>query len=134
MDGKKDLKNAYFALPIRQENRKWLKVEIPIGRGDLRVHMSPIWAISCSQNVHQNSQTSCGLDETLCMSDHNIHKRQFAASTIKRESQVLAKLMVVLFEALGFFVNYKNSALDPQQSMEFLGFFINSRSMPLSSK
>ena len=38
--------------------------------------------LECSSN----SQTSCGLDETLCMSDHNIHKRQFAASTIKRES------------------------------------------------
>ena len=58
-------------------------VEVPMGKGDLRVHMSPIWPISCSQSVHQNSQTSCGLDETVWVSDDNIHRRQLAASSIK---------------------------------------------------
>ena len=47
----------------------------------------------------------------------------------KEEAHVLARLMVVLFEALWFSVNYKKFVLDPQQSMEFLGFLIDSRSM-----
>ena len=48
--------------------------------------MSPIWPIGCSQSVHQNSQTSGGLDETVWLSDDNVHRRQFAASAIKRGS------------------------------------------------
>ena len=52
-------------------------------KGDLRVQMSPVWPISCSQSVHQNNQTSCGLDKTVWVSDDNIHRRQFAASSIK---------------------------------------------------
>ena len=43
-----------------------------------------------------------------------------------------ARLMVVLIEALGFSVNYEKSLLDPKQSMEFLGFWINSRSMTVA--
>ena len=50
----------------------------------------------------------------------------------KEEAQVQTKLMVVLFEALGFSVNYKKSVLDPQQLMEFLGFQIDSRSMTIA--
>ena len=38
----------------------------------------------------------------------------------KEEAQVLARLMMVLFEALGFSVHYKKSVLDTQQSMDFL--------------
>lgn len=61
-------------------------VEIPMAGGDLGVHMSPIWPLSCSLSVHQNSQTSGGLDETVWVLDDNMHRRQFAASAIKRGS------------------------------------------------
>ena len=57
-------------------------VEVIMERGDLRVHMSPIWRISCSQSIHQNSQTSCGLDETVWVLDDNMHRQQFATSII----------------------------------------------------
>ena len=68
---KMDLKDAYFVL---QEDRRWLRFRWE--KGDLRVHRSPVWPISCSQGVHQNNVTSYGLDD-------NIHRQQFAASSIK---------------------------------------------------
>ena len=107
-------------------------VEIPMGGGDLRVHESPIRPIGCSQTVHQNSQTSGGLDETVWLSDDNIIDDNLLLAPSKEEAQVLARLMLVLFEALGFSVNYQKSVLDPQQSLEFLGFRIDSRSMTVA--
>ena len=114
LDGKNGSEGCLLCIANQVAGSKM--VEVPKGRGDLQIYISPIWPISCSKSVYQSSQTGCFLDETVWVS----------------KAQVQPKLMVLLFEVLGFSINYKKSVLDPQLSMEFLGFQIDSRSMTVA--
>ena len=124
---KMDLKDAYFALLIREEDQRWLMFQweketyeftcLPFGLSAApRVFTKIIKPV-----VAWMRQFGCRM---ITYIDDNL-----LVAPSKEEAQVLARLMVVLFEALWFSVNYKKSVLDPQQSMEFLGFLIDSRSM-----
>ena len=122
--GKRDFRSFYyFVLPIRQEDRKWLSFQWEKETYEFTCHPFGL----SFQSVHQNSQAwmrqfGCRM---ITYIDDN-----FLLAPSKEEAQVLARLMVVLIEALEFDVNYKKSLLDPKQSMEFLGLWIDSRSIP----
>ena len=63
LDGKNGSEGCQFC-PADQAGGLEM-VEVPMGRRDIRIHMSPIWPISCSQSVYQSSQTGRGLDEAI---------------------------------------------------------------------
>ena len=50
----------------------------------------------------------------------------------KEQLETMAPLIVYLFEALGLMVNKTKSLLTPTQSLEFLGFLINSHTLSLT--
>ena len=54
-----------------------------------------------------------------------------AESTSVAERHTVALVYLLLLECLGFVVNTKKSVFQPQQSLEFLGFVINSVDMEM---
>ena len=97
-----------------------------MGKGDLRVHVSPPFGLSAAPRVFTKIVKPIVAWMITYIDDYLL------LAPSKEEAQVLARLMVVLFEALGFSMNYKKSVLDPQQSMEFLRLWIDSRSMTVA--
>ena len=77
---KMELKDAYFALLIRQEDRKWLRLQ---WKEETHEFICLLFGVSAAPRVFtKNSQTSCGLDKTVWVLNDNMHRQQFATSSI----------------------------------------------------
>ena len=125
-----DLKDAYFAIPIREESRKFLSFSmadknyqftcLPFGLASapwvFTKTLRPVVALGRELGV----RLVIYIDDMLVM----------AESKEKAEDQ--ASGLTYLLQCLGFTINTKKSVLDPTQSLEFLGFLVNSLTMELS--
>ena len=119
-----NLKDAYFTVPIWKEHQKflhflwkgtqWEFMCLPFGLASApRIFikiLKPIVGLLRKQGV----RLVIYLDDILLM-----------ASTTETLTHHV-ELTVALLELLGFVVNYQKSQLNPVQSLEFLGFMINS--------
>ena len=77
---KMELKDAYCALLIRQKDWKWLRLQ---WKEETYEFICLLFGVSAAPRVFtKNSQTSCGLDETVWVLDDNMHRQQFATSVI----------------------------------------------------
>ena len=125
-----DLKDAYFAIPIREENQKFLCFSVanksyqftclPFGLASapwvFTKTLKPVVALCRELGV----RLVIYIDDILVM----------AESREKAEDQ--ASGLTYLLQCLGFTVNMTKSILIPTQSLEFLGFSVDSRTMELS--
>ena len=125
-----DLKDAYFAIPIREENQKFLCFTVanksyqftclPFGLASapwvFTKTLKPVVALCRELGV----RLVIYIDDILVM----------AESREKAEDQ--ASGLTYLLQCLGFTVNTTKSTLIPTQSLEFLGFSVDSRTMELS--
>ena len=135
MEGIQTLKSllrlgAYFAIPIREENQKFLCFSVanknyqftclPFGLASapwvFTKTLKPVVALSRELGV----RLVIYIDEILVM----VESRE------KAEDQ--ASGLTYLLQCLGFTVNMTKSILIPTQSLEFLGFSVDSRTMELS--
>ncbi|CAB4031124.1 Hypothetical predicted protein, partial [Paramuricea clavata] len=121
-----DLKDVYFTIPIWKDHQKFLRflwkdthwefMCLPFGLASApRVFtkiLKPIVGLLRKQGI----RLIIYLDDILLI-----------ASTAETLSHYVT-LTVALLELLGFVVNYQKSQLNPVQSLEFLGFQINSGS------
>ena len=124
-----DLKDAYLTVPIWKDHQKYLRflwkgtlhefVCLPFGLATApRVFtklMKPVVAALRQQGI----RLIIYLDDMLIMAESQALGLHHAASALN------------LLEGLGFVVNYDKSQLVPSQSIEFLGFQINSTNLTL---
>ena len=89
--------------------------------------MPPIWPVISTKGVHEAPETSGG--PTDRPTPDNLPDDMLFLHSNKEQLETMAPLIVHLFEALGLMVNKTKSLLLPTQSLEFLGFIINSRTL-----
>ena len=119
-----DLKDAYFAIPIHPDHRKYLQFK---WRGGIYQFNALPFGLSTAPRVftkilrpvvgilrERGIRCVIYLDDILLLSQC----RQQACQ------QIWA--VIDLLESLGFLVNYQKSVLDPTQELTFLGFILNS--------
>ena len=124
-----DIKDAYLTVPIWKDHQKYLRFLwketlhefacLPFGLATApRVFpklMKPVVAALRQRGI----RLIIYLDDILIMAESQVLALHHAASTLN------------LLEGLGFIVNYNKSQLTPCQSIEFLGFLINSTNLTL---
>ena len=124
-----DLKDAYFMIPIAQEDRDFLKFQwrdqtyqfncLPFGLS------SAPWVFTKTTRPVVAALREIGL--RLIIYIHDILVMAETESLLK--DHVTA--VVYLLENLGFVINHPKSELDPSQEIEFLGFTVNSKRIEL---
>ena len=99
---------------------------ICLGREALQVSVPSIWSVISAKSVYEATETSGGPPETDGLAPDNLPGDILFMHSNRDQLEEMAPLIVSLFEALGLMVNRPKSLLTPTQSIEFLGFLINS--------
>lgn len=125
-----DLKDAYFTMPIWKNHQKFLRfiwqdtqwefLCLPFGLASAPRLFTKILKPVVGLLRKQGIRLIIYLDDILLMAP--------TAEELTRH----IKLTVSLLELLGFVINYTKSQLSPVQSIEFLGFPINSVTFQIS--
>lgn len=127
--GKIDLKDAYFVVPIWENHQKFLRFLwkgslmefacLPFGLASApRIFtklMKPVVALLRRSGI----RLIIYLDDILFMNQTPMALRRDISTALH------------LLENLGFIINMTKSQLDPTQTLEFLGFLVNTRDMTL---
>ena len=126
---KVDLKDAYFTIPIRVEDRKYLRFAwqnkmfqfncLPFGLS------SAPWVFTKTSRAAVVVLRSLGSRLIIYIDDILI----MAESTLKAKDHTEG--LIFLLENLGFIINYPKSQLTPCKEIDFLGFTVNSETMTM---
>ncbi len=124
-----DLKDAYFNVPIRTSDRKYLRFIwenqrfqftcLPFGLRSAPRVFTKVTKPVISEARARGIRTIIYIDDTIIMS--RSRSQSIQDSTFLRN----------LFTQLGFNVNMEKSSFTPSQELEFLGFVLNTRSMKI---
>ena len=124
-----DLKDAYFMIPMAQEDREFLRFQwkdkayqfncLPFGLS------SAPWVFTKSTRPIVATLRELGLRLIIYIDDILV--------IVETESMLRDHITAVIYllENLGFVINHPKSELTPTQEIEFLGFVINSTKMEL---
>lgn len=125
-----DLKDAYFSVPVRQQDRKYLRFIwqgqryqftcLPFGLRTAPRVFTKVTKPVISEARERGIRTVIYIDDTIIMSR--------CPEQASRDTTFLQHT----FSDLGFNVNLEKSALSPSQELEFLGFILNTKSMKIS--
>lgn len=130
-----DLKEAYFLIPIRQSDRKYLRFQFENENSELVTYefTAMPYGLSVAPRVFTKimkevitSLRSRGfksviyLDDILCIGDDYSDCVNNVNETIK------------LLQCLGFVINYEKSSLQPQKICKYLGFLYDTNNLTLS--
>ena len=125
-----DLKDAYFMIPIAQEDRDFLKLHWKDQTYQFNCLLfglsSAPWVFTKTTRQVVAALREIGLRLIIYIDD----------ILVMAETESLLKdhvtAVVYLLENLGFVVNHPKSELDPSQEIKFLGFTVNSKTMELN--
>lgn len=125
-----DLKDAYFTIPIHRDHYKYLRFEwksnlfeflcIPFG-----LSSAPRIFTKVMKPIVSNIRNK-GIKVVIYLDDLAIMSCSFDSAVEE------SRLTVDMLESLGFLVNWEKSSLTPSQSIEYLGFCIDSVNMIVS--
>lgn len=125
-----DLKEAYFLIPVRKSNRKYLRFYfnnklwefncVPFGLCTAPWLFTKIMKPVMAKLRSQGYLSVIYLDDFLLFGDSYESCRENVKNTTK------------LLEELGFVINHKKSQMIPSQRCKFLGFIYDSNNMTLS--
>ena len=126
---KVDLKDAYFMIPIAEDQRKFLRFAwqgrmyqfncLPFGLS------SAPWVFTKTSRAVILTLRTLGLRLIIYIDDILI----MAETEDKAKDHTVG--LIFLLENLGFIVNYQKSQLNPTREIDFLGFSINSESLTM---
>ena len=124
-----DLKDAYFAVPISESDRKYLRFR---WRDKIYQFNCLPFGLSCAPWVF----TKITKAVTAVLREMGIRLIIYIDDMlIIAESETLLKDhiqgIIYLLENLGFVINFPKSLLEPKKIIEFLGFLVDSNAMEL---
>ena len=124
-----DLKDAYFAVPISEPDKKYLRFRwkgqmyqfncLPFGLSYAPWVFTKITKAVAAVLREMGVRIIIYIDDMLIMAE---------SETLLKDH---VKGVVYLLENLGFVINLPKSALEPKRTIEFLGFQVDSTSMEL---
>ena len=127
---KVDLKDAYFMVPIHEEDRAFLKFSfkertyqfkcLPFGLACAPWVFTKILKPLAAQLRQPGMRLIVYIDDILILAESKELAREHVIG------------LIYLLENLGFVINQPKSILEPTQSIEFLGFSVNSVQQELS--
>lgn len=109
-----DLKDAYFAVPLSKQSRKYVCFL------SIRIPLSVFWNFPSPTTVHQALESSYIPPQETKHKNYYVSRRYAANGSNERQITD------------GFLVNIKKSVLEPTRQLEFLGVTINSLEMSFS--
>ena len=122
-----DLKDAYFAIPLHQTSKKFVRFEwegslyefqcLMFGLGPAPRFFTKILKVPISLLRRLQIKILIYIDDILIVAGSK------EAAILSRDSTIF------LLENLGFIINLEKSVLTPSQQMEYLGVIINSLNM-----
>ena len=125
-----DLKDAYFAIPIHAQHRKFLRFEweekllefqvCPFGMKSAPRMFTKLLKPVVSHLRKMSIRIVIYLDDLLLLADSRKHCLQ--------QRDTIIKLLI----RLGFIINWEKSMLIPTQKIRFLGHLVNSKELTLS--
>jgi len=121
---KLDLKDAYFVIPIHQEHQKWLRFHWQ--HQPYQFQGLPFGLSSAPRVFTKATCPIVAWLRQLGMKIVSYIDDFLLITTTQEEARLQAKLMVEIFQLLGFQVNHSKSLLSPQQKLEFLGVLVSS--------
>ena len=127
-----DLKDAYFSVTLHKICQNLPEIsQITMAGKSLRVSLPVLWPGTCSKNIHKNNENSdClvrRLNVWLIICLDNI---LLMGSTI--EEIRVSRILIFVFQNLGFVINFQKSVLNHSHQIQFLGVEIDSLSMKVS--
>ena len=125
-----DLRDAYFALPIHQSHRQFLRFQ---HRGRTYQFNCLPFGLSSAPRVFTkiSRPVTAWLRQLGCRMINYIDNNLLMANT-REEAKLMGELAVTLLDRLRFTVNHTKSQLEPVQSIQFLGFNLDSMKMEIS--
>ena len=124
-----DLKDAYFAVPIKHSDHPLLRFQK--AAVTYQFNCLPFGLSSAPRIFTKITRPiTAWLRQLGCRMISYINDNLLMASS-KQEALLMGQLAVTLLERLGFTINYQKSILEPTQSTQFLGFSLNTVEMTI---
>jgi hypothetical protein len=127
-----DFTDAYYTLPVHNEHQKYLKfrfqgqlyhyLAIPMGLSSACRYFTKVLKVPLSVLRERFGVAITGYIDDTFLVDPDFRACGEAIST-----------SAGLFQDLGFMINFRKSVLVPCQSIEYLGFIIDSRNMTVKA-
>ena len=124
-----DLKDAYFAVPVSEEDRKYLRFRwgkitfqfncLPFGLSCAPWVFTKITKAAVSVLREMGIRLIIYIDDILVMAESETLLKDHIAG------------IIYLLENLGFVINFPKSLLEPTKTIDFLGFLLDSTAMEL---
>ena len=125
-----DLEKAYYSVPIHPDHRKFLRFEfmgqlyqycvLPNGISTAPYLFTKVLRVIFSALRQQGNSSIVYIDDSLLVGETYQQCLKSVHDTVD------------LLQKAGFFINWEKSVLEPSQTIEFLGFTLNSKTMTLS--
>ena len=125
-----DLEKAYYSVPIHPDHRRYLRFEfmgqlyqycvLPNGISTAPYLFTKVLRVIFSALRQQGNSSIVYIDDSLLVGETYQQCLKSVHDTVD------------LLQKAGFFINWEKSVLKPSQTIEFLGFTLNSKTMTLS--
>ena len=120
-----DLKDAYFSIPIHPDH-----MSFSVGKKSYHFTCLPFGLASAPQSLYQDLETGSSSRTGAGNADDYIHRRYFPTGNLQRESSG-SRVRPSLPSRVST-INSEKTILESTQSLEFLGFTVNTMEMELS--
>ena len=127
---KVDLKDAYFSIPIHPEHKRFLC--FPLGDRVYQFTCLPFGLASAPWFFTKTLRPVAALVRELGMRVIFYMDDILLMAESKEKLKDQASGLVYLLQCLGFTINMEKTALEPSQSLVFLGFTVDTTKMELS--
>ena len=125
-----DLKDAYFSIPIHPDHRKYLSFSV--GKKSYHFTCLPFSLASAPLVFTKTLRPVAALGRELGMRMIIYIDDILLLATSREKALDHGSGLVYLLQCLGFTINSEKTILEPTQSLEFLGFTVNTLKMELN--